>query len=193
MQRQSAPRTIANPRPATTIEVNQVDRHGGRSGLGGDVAKLAFLKAYRGLVSAGSKTTTLRRWKRPMVRAGQIVNSAGIGRLEIASVDRIEWANLTEGDARDDGFASLAELDRAVRRIYPRIDGDGRSWFKIRFRVFEPERSVKPNRAEPPKARPKRRATRAGHRRVAVLGTMSLREKAKLATAVRQQPMFGVL
>jgi hypothetical protein len=161
------------------------------------VAKLGFLKTYRAAVSAGHKTTTLRRWKRPMLRAGQIVGSDGIGRIEIAAVEPVEWDTLTQADAQADGFDSLADLQRALRRIYRQIDGDGRSWFKIRFRVTEGNERAGPKPAKPPRAKPIRaraaahRERRGGGRAAAASGTMSLGDKLKLARAVRQRPRFG--
>jgi hypothetical protein len=156
------------------------------------VAKLGFLKAYRASVSAGTKTTTLRRWKRPMLRAGQIVASPGIGRLEIALVRPIEWDALTEADARADGFDSLADLNRAIRRIYPQSDGDGRSWFQVRFRVLEKDAIAPPRRVQRPHRKRRRAPARSTPRLAPTSSTMSLGDKLKLARALRQLPMFGV-
>ena len=142
------------------------------------MAKLGFLKAYRALVSAGKKTTTLRRWKRPMLRAGQIVDSTGIGRLRIAAVDVVQWEALTESDARADGFDSLADLLAAVQRIYPDWNGDGRSWFKVRFRVVGKRAGSQPKRA-------RRVDAGAIRHRSGTFGGMNLADKRKLARVLR--------
>ncbi len=149
------------------------------------MAKLGFLKQYRPLVIAGSKTATLRRWKRPMLRCGQTVTSPGIGNLRIASVKMVQWKNLTEADARADGFNTLDDLHRAVNRIYPKMATDGRSWFKIGFELLGPLAIDPPAAARPSGLRSKQR-------KLPRRGTMKLRDKLKLAASVRTQLLLRV-
>ena len=97
--------------------------------------RLFFKKLYHGAILEGAKTTTLRRWRKCRVQAGDAVDAPGVGKLIVKAVEPIEWKMLTEADARADGFKSLAELNRAIRRIYPNLDGDGKSWFKLTFHL----------------------------------------------------------
>jgi len=57
----------------------------------------------------------------------------GVGWILLDSVEPVSWESLTSADAKADGFDSLDELSRAVRKIYPRMEEDGKSWFRIRF------------------------------------------------------------
>jgi hypothetical protein len=107
------------------------------------LAQLLFKKAFHPAILSGRKTTTLRRWRNCRLKPGDRVQTPGIGTLVVDSVCSIEWERLTDADASADGFASLAELNRIIRRIYPDIANDGKSWFKLHFHV-EPARPAKP-------------------------------------------------
>jgi hypothetical protein len=69
------------------------------------------------------------------MRGGDRVHAPGIGWLILDAVEAVDFESLTHADALADGFASLNELRRAVRRIYPRQDDDGKTWFRVRFRL----------------------------------------------------------
>jgi hypothetical protein len=110
------------------------------------LAQLLFKKAFHAAILSGRKTTTLRRWRSCRLNPGDHVKTPGVGTLVLDSVNSIEWDSLTDADAAADGFASLAELNRIIRRIYPDIANDGKSWFKLHFHLESPRPS------KPPKA-----------------------------------------
>jgi len=97
--------------------------------------QILFKKAFKAAILEGRKTTTLRRWRTCSLKAGDRVNAPGVGQLILKEVRAVTWETLTEADAQADGFASLAELNRVIRRIYPDLDRDGKTWFRIRFRL----------------------------------------------------------
>ena len=67
----------------------------------------------------GTITLAFRRWRRPTVRAGGTLLTAG-GQLEIAAVDEITADEISERDARAAGFASRGEL---LEELNERMDG----------------------------------------------------------------------
>lgn len=79
-------------------------------------------------IAAGTVTCVFRRWERPRVRVGGRHRTA-VGVLEVVSVDVVDEADLTEGDARAAGFADLPALraaqvgQGAIHRIGLRLAG----------------------------------------------------------------------
>jgi hypothetical protein len=80
-------------------------------------------------------TVAFRRWARPRVRAGGQLRTA-VGVLAIDAVDEMDFADITEDDARRAGFASLPDLldDLATQR-------DGRV-YRIALHVAGPDPRV---------------------------------------------------
>lgn len=97
--------------------------------------RLSFSKDYRRLVKEGKKTQTIRYWKRPLLKKGELCRSADIGIIEVTSVDRIELSSLSEQDAHREGFKSLNDLLRVLRRIYG-VSKEGYSFYRVRFRLL---------------------------------------------------------
>jgi hypothetical protein len=94
---------------------------------------LLFKKYLVQLVRSGKKRQTIRLWTSPRLRAGQISYTPGLGRMKITAVDILpSLAALTEADARDDGFESLAGLLAEIRAIYGERPA-GRTIYRIRF------------------------------------------------------------
>ncbi|WP_117213595.1 hypothetical protein [Allorhizocola rhizosphaerae] len=60
-------------------------------------------------IRAGAVTLAFRRWERPRVLPGTKMRTM-IGLVEITSVDAIALRDLTAGEAKAAGFATLAEL-----------------------------------------------------------------------------------
>jgi hypothetical protein len=54
--------------------------------------------------------------------------------LDIEAVEPVELDRLDENDARADGFQTRVELLAVLRECYPGTDGDGKQWFRVRFR-----------------------------------------------------------
>ena len=101
------------------------------------MSQLFFKKIYQDAIRAGAKSTTIRRWDRPMVKAGQIAFSPGLGWLSIESVDAVELETLDDSDATADGFKTAREMRRLLRSLYPGHGTDGKQWFRVRFRIRE--------------------------------------------------------
>ena len=83
----------------------------------------------------GTITVAFRRWARPRVRAGGQLRTA-VGVLGVDAVDEMDFADITEDDARRAGFASLPDLldDLATQR-------DGRV-YRIALHVAGPDPRV---------------------------------------------------
>jgi hypothetical protein len=83
----------------------------------------------------GTITVVFRRWARPRVRAGSKLRTA-VGVLAVEAVDEMDFAGITEGDARRAGFPSRTALldDLATQR-------DGRV-YRIALHVAGPDPRV---------------------------------------------------
>ena len=84
-------------------------------------------------IRAGTKTTTLRYWRWCHVRAGGVQTVPGLGKVRIEAARPIEPRELTDEDARTDGFDNVAALRRALDRLYPPTQRAGRRLYQIRF------------------------------------------------------------
>lgn len=94
---------------------------------------LMFKKCYFEAIRAGAKTATLRYWSRRMVKPGSVHLAPGLGRLRIESVQPRRLEDLTEADARDDGFDSVAQLRAALAELYADDARRSRSLYQVRF------------------------------------------------------------
>ncbi|HUB24088.1 MAG TPA: ASCH domain-containing protein [Tepidisphaeraceae bacterium] len=112
--------------------------------------QLPFKATFRSAILAGRKTTTLRRWRRCRLHVGQRVSAPGVGNLIIDGIWPIQFDSLTESDANSDGFDSLADLKRAIQKIYPQQQSDGKQWFKVQFHLESQPPPAAPNRAQTP-------------------------------------------
>ena len=90
-------------------------------------------KEFFDAIRSGAKTTTLRYWRRCQVRAETLQTVPGLGRVRIESVRRVEPDELTDEDARADGFADLGAMVRALSDIYPPDERSGRTLYQVRF------------------------------------------------------------
>lgn len=102
------------------------------------MGQLYFKKRFQDAIRAGSKRTTIRRWGKPPVQAGKDAYVPGFGWLCVEEVEPIELATLGEADARADGFETRADLLKALEEMYPNRESDGKSWFRVMFRMREP-------------------------------------------------------
>ncbi len=85
------------------------------------------------LVREGKKRQTIRVWSRPVVCAGQISYTPGLGKMLITRVDEITgFDELTDADAVADGFSNKSELLAELKRHYPHIP-PGKRLFRIMF------------------------------------------------------------
>jgi hypothetical protein len=98
------------------------------------LAQILFKKPFKQAILDGRKTTTLRRWQKCSLKAGERVFAPGVGWLILEEVNRVEWEDLTDADARADGFSTLQELHHTIRKIYPDHASDGKTWYRLRFK-----------------------------------------------------------
>lgn len=120
---------------------------------------LLMKKEFFASIRDGAKTTTLRYWKRPQVRAGSIHTVRGLGRVRIESVGQVDLSLLRAADARADGFAGLDEMLAVLGSIYPSARREGRRLYRVCF-TFLPPDGPGPSCGEP--SPPGRKPGRAG-------------------------------
>jgi len=99
---------------------------------------LLFKKVFFDAIRAGTKTTTLRYWRRRMVRPDSFHRVRGLGLLHVRDVRAIDPASLTEADARADGFDDLGQLRSALDDYCPPDRRADRQLYQLRF-TFLPE------------------------------------------------------
>lgn len=99
-------------------------------------AMLLMKKVFFEAIRAGIKRTTLRYWRHPRVRAGSVHAVRGLGRVRILDIRAVEWADLTDDDARNDGLADLNALRTALHAMYPPNKRHGRQLYRIHFRLL---------------------------------------------------------
>ena len=97
------------------------------------MAQLFFKKSLQDAIREGRKRTTIRRWARARLQAGQEAFAPGLGWLAIDQVETVDLEALGDCDARADGFESMGELRRALAALYPDHADDGKHWFRVCF------------------------------------------------------------
>ena len=100
---------------------------------------LLFKKQFLNLIRTGEKTQTVRIWPHRKYRSGQRSYIPGVGYIQITEVAAVPLAELTEDDARLDGFLNLAALFAEIERLYPAGLSGGEQSFRVRFRVLSPD------------------------------------------------------
>lgn len=111
------------------------------------MSQLFFKKRFQDAIRANLKTTTIRRWAKPLLQAGQQAFCPGLGWLAIEAVDVVRLDELGEDDAKSDGFPTSAAMKRLLKELYPSHATDGKQWFRVRFRLEKLYRR-RSNRAE---------------------------------------------
>jgi hypothetical protein len=98
--------------------------------------QLMFKARFIPLILDGSKTQTIRT--RTRIRDGDLVQARcrydqpAFGILRVTAVNSIKRSELSESDARADGFESLAELQKTLMQLYPLLAVEC-DLFRIRF------------------------------------------------------------
>jgi len=100
---------------------------------------LLFKKKFLPAIRAGEKTQTIRLWKHRRMRAGQRSYIPGVGYIQVHAVDCVDMAELTDEDARPDGFATAAGLREELQHIYGEQLAAGAQLFRVAFSVLPPE------------------------------------------------------
>jgi hypothetical protein len=89
-------------------------------------------KKFLDLVRSGAKRQTIRLWPRRRLRPGQIEFIPGLGRIRITAFEPVRPEDLTDEDARLDGFDSRDDLLAELKNLYgPRLASI--PCFRIRF------------------------------------------------------------
>jgi hypothetical protein len=96
---------------------------------------LLMKKVFFEAIRSGEKTTTLRYWRRRMVRPGSLHTVPGLGKVHIDESRPVEFADLTNSDAKVDGFKSLRALKAALNDLYPPEYRQGRKLYMVRFKL----------------------------------------------------------
>ena len=100
---------------------------------------LLFKKKFMDAIRDGKKTQTIRLWRWRRMRAGQYSYVPGAGYIVIDEVAEVRLEELSDDDARPDGFATAADLRAEIAQLYPSAEADGYRAFRIRFHVCPPE------------------------------------------------------
>lgn len=99
---------------------------------------LLFKKKFMDAIRTGRKTQTVRLWKYRRMRPGQRSYIPGAGYIHIQAVDEVELADLTDEDARLDGFESAEALRAEIAALYPKELAAGSRAYRVRF-VMAPD------------------------------------------------------
>ncbi len=103
---------------------------------------LEFSGEYRELIISGKKRVTIR--KRVNLKVGDevYVHCGGeiIGKAKILEVEKKRVDELTDDDAKLDGFKNKDELIKELKRIY----GDSAEFYVVKFE-FEPSDAINPH------------------------------------------------
>ena len=77
---------------------------------------MLFKKHHLEGIKEGSITLAFRKWKRPMVKKGSLINTA-ISRVEIGNIQEVNVSIISELEAQKAGFASLSELIQLLEAV----------------------------------------------------------------------------
>lgn len=94
---------------------------------------LLFKKKFLPAIRSGEKTQTIRLWKSRRMRVGQRSYIPGVGHILLTAVDEVNLAELTDDDARPDGFPSADALRAELAQLYPEQLAAGYRAYRIRF------------------------------------------------------------
>ena len=100
---------------------------------------LLFKKKFLAAIRSGEKTQTIRLWKHRRMRAGQRSYIPGAGYIRITAVEAVELDQLTDADARPDGFETADQLRAEVARLYPQQLAQGYRAYRVRFELVPRE------------------------------------------------------
>jgi hypothetical protein len=99
---------------------------------------LLFKKKFLDPIRSGAKCQTVRVWPKRRLKPGQAEFVPGLGRIRVTAFDPVRPVDLSEEDARLDGFESRDALLAELRALYgDRLDG--LPCFRIRFVYPAPE------------------------------------------------------
>ncbi|MEQ8849437.1 ASCH domain-containing protein [Botrimarina sp.] len=96
---------------------------------------LLFKRKFLPAIRSGEKTQTIRLWKHRRMRAGQGSYVPGVGRVRITGVEQVGLGDLTDADARLDGFPTAEALREELGTIYGDQLNSGRRLYRVGFVV----------------------------------------------------------
>ena len=96
---------------------------------------LLFKKKFLAAIRSGEKTQTIRLWKHRRMRAGQRSYIPGVGYIQVTMVAEVDLEQLTDADARPDGFPTADELRAEIARLYQSQLTAGYRAYKVVFQV----------------------------------------------------------
>lgn len=99
---------------------------------------LLFKKRFLAAIRAGEKTQTIRVGKHRRMRAGQRSYIPGVGHIRVTRVDEVALDQLTDADARPDGFETAEELRAEIAQLYPHQLADGYRTYRVVFQRENP-------------------------------------------------------
>ncbi|HEY1601822.1 MAG TPA: ASCH domain-containing protein [Pirellulales bacterium] len=102
-------------------------------------AVLLFKKRFLAAIRAGEKTQTVRLWKHRRMKPGQRSYIPGAGYIQIDSVDEVDLDELTDEDARRDGFQNVELLRREIVQLYADQLTEGYRTYRVIFHTVEKE------------------------------------------------------
>jgi len=103
---------------------------------------LLFKKKFLAAIRAGEKTQTIRLWPFRRMKPGQRSYIPGAGYIRILAVDEIVLAELSDADARPDGFATAAALHAELNGLYAAQLAAGQQAYRIRFELLSPSEQI---------------------------------------------------
>lgn len=97
---------------------------------------LFFKRQFLPAIRCGQKTQTIRCWKHRRVRPGQRSYIPGVGPIRITAVEQIQLDQLTDADARPDGFETADALRQEIARLYPEPESHGFRAYRVVFELL---------------------------------------------------------
>jgi hypothetical protein len=100
---------------------------------------LLFKKRFLPAIRGAQKTQTIRLWKFARIRAGQRSYIPGAGYIRVTAVEEVRLEDLTNDDARPDGFETADQLRAEIALLYPKQLADGYRAYRVVFHLLPGE------------------------------------------------------
>ena len=103
---------------------------------------LLFKKKFLPAIRSGEKTQTIRLWKYRRMKSGQRSYIPGVGPIHVCTVETVRLEELTDEDARPDGFDSADALREEIARLYADQLAAGYQAYRVLFELLPPEEAT---------------------------------------------------
>lgn len=104
---------------------------------------LLFKKKFLPAIRNGRKTQTIRLWKYRRMRPGQRSYIPGAGYIRVTAVDQVVLDELTDEDARLDGFETAEQLRAEIALLYREQPARDRHAYRVAFHLLPEEQQKK--------------------------------------------------